>query len=82
MPKLKIVQIVRPLDLRSGPDVGIALQILYDMVPLEDAGYDLFDDEQLARLTKHMIEPGAQRFNFTLENHPIGNYHRVCAEEK
>jgi len=80
--KRKIVIDPRPYRVESGPDVGIALQIMYNMVEPGDAGYDLFDDYQPERLRRDFIPLNETRFNFTFEPGPMNPWKRVFAEFK
>lgn len=82
MAKKKIVINPKPFRMESGPNIGIALQIMYDMVAPEDAGYDLFDEHQLERLKEDFVKVNESRFAFSYEPGPINSYTRVFAEFK
>ncbi len=82
MPRKKVVQNPVPFRVESGGDVGIALQIRYEMVAPEDPGFDLFDEHQLARVKAELIALSENRFTFTFEPHPLKQWCRVFAESK
>jgi len=65
-----------------GCDIGIALQTLYEAVAPDDAGYDLFDEEQLTKARADFIVRETHRFELTIVPHPIGGYWRIFAEQK
>jgi hypothetical protein len=81
LPK-KVVAEFKPRRIESGDDVGIALQILYAVVETEEAGYDLFDEEQLERVKKTFLEPNKTQWEFTIHPHGIKHFYRVFAEPK
>lgn len=82
MAKKKVVIIPSPFRVESGPDVGIALQIRYNMVEPGDAGYDLFDVDQVELVKKNLIHSNENRFTFTIEAGPAKPWSRVFAEFK
>ena len=82
MPIYKVLQDIKLCRVESGPDVGIAAQILYKMVKPDDSGYDLYDKQQLARLQEEFMPLGENRFTFTVEEFSKQGYWRVFAEPK
>jgi hypothetical protein len=82
MAKKKMVIEARPYRVECGSDVGIALQISYNMVEPADAGYDLYDADQLDLLKKNFIPFNENRFAFTIEPGPMKEWSRVFAEFK
>jgi hypothetical protein len=82
MPIYKVLQDVKLCRVERGPEVGIAAQILYKMVKPDDAGYDLYDKQQLARLQEEFMPLGENRFTFTVEEFSKQGYWRVFAEPK
>jgi hypothetical protein len=82
MAKKKLVVTPRPFRVESGPDVGIALQLWYEMVDPQDPGYDLFDDDLLEVVKKNFVAHNEQRFQITYEPGPAPGYTRVFTEFK
>jgi hypothetical protein len=54
---------------------------LYEAVAPDDAGYDLFNEEQLTKARADFIVRETHRFEFTIVPHPIGGYWRIFAEQ-
>jgi hypothetical protein len=82
MAKKKVVIDPRPFRVESGPDVGIALRIMYNMVEPDEPGYDLFDVDQLELVKKNLIKGNESGFTFTIVPHGMKQWSRVFAESK
>jgi hypothetical protein len=82
MAEFKLIQTVKPWRVASGEDVGIALQMSYELVEPVEAGYDLFDEEQLNRVRTSFMPMNESRFTLTVSPHPIKHYYRVFAKSK
>lgn len=82
MAKKKLVIDPRPFRIESGPDVGIALKIGYNLVEPDEAGYDLFDERMLEFVKKDFIPQNETRFTFTIEPHSMRQWSRIFAEVK
>jgi hypothetical protein len=77
----KVVQHAVPVRMESGQDVGIVLQIRYEIVESEVPGFDLFNEEGLVRVKKELISLGGP-YTFTVKEHGIKHFYRVLAELK
>jgi hypothetical protein len=82
MPKLKLVLTVKRFRIESGGVVEIWMQPLYDLVAPEEAGFDVFDEDQLNLVKKNFIALSESQFNFTISPLGLKHYYRVFAEKK
>jgi hypothetical protein len=82
MAKMKVVINPRPLTIQRNEEVGIALQIDYQMVEPLSPGFDLFDKSQLERLKQDFIPLNESHYSFTITPGPVQQWSYVFAELK
>lgn len=78
----KVVMDICPFRVESAHDVGIAAQIGYKLVDPNDAGYDLFTDDQLEVIKKKFLPLNESRWNFSVTEFSVPGFYRVTAESK